>query len=402
MTKRVAFAFFAVVLIAISAGATDFDQAERRRERQENLYAQAMDALDDQEWRRAADLFGRVAARDSQNADAALYWKAHAQNQMGLRSEALVTLVDLQKRFPNSKWTSDGRALEVEIRQSAGQRVEPDAVTDEDLKLMVLHGLMNSSPEQAIPVLEKIINGNQSAKLKEKAIFVLSQSSSPKASEILGRLARDASRPELQARAIKYLGIMGGDASRQILADVYGATTDVKVKKSILRSYMINGDRSRLYTLARSEQNPELREEAVKQLGVMGARNELADLYASESNVDVKKKIIHSMFIGGNADKLGELARGEKNPALRVAAIKNLGLMGKETGPTLLTLYESDLSPEVRRAVINGLFLQSNARALIALARKEKDPELKKQIVSKLSLIGSKESTEFLLEILND
>ncbi|HUP50685.1 MAG TPA: HEAT repeat domain-containing protein, partial [Thermoanaerobaculia bacterium] len=136
--------------------------------------------------------------------------------------------------------------------------------------------------------------------------------------------------------------------------------------------------------------------------GLTGARNELAELYRTESTVEVKKKIIHAMFLDGNADMLGDLARNEKVIELRVAAIKNLGLIGgARSGQHLLTMYESDTNPDVRKAVINGLFLQSNAKALIDLARKEKDPAMKKQIVSKLSLIKSEDSANYLLEIIN-
>src|ERR1039458_4881814 len=40
-------------------------------------------------------------------------------------------------------------------------------------------------------------------------------------------------------------------------------------------------------------------------------------------------------------------------------------------------------------------------KALVDLARKETNPEMKKTIVSKLSIMGSKDSTEYMLEILN-
>jgi hypothetical protein len=51
--------------------------------------------------------------------------------------------------------------------------------------------------------------------------------------------------------------------------------------------------------------------------------------------------------------------------------------------------------------VIKSLFLQGNAKALIEIARQETDPELKQEAVKKLSLIGSKEATDYLMEILD-
>jgi HEAT repeat protein len=398
--------FAALTPLAADVTVADFadDQQETasdRRNREQDLYDAATDALDAGEWRVAADHFREVSRMGLDNADAALYWMAYAQNKMGQRSEALTTLVDLQKRFPKSRWITDGKALEVEIRQSAGQRVAPENVNDEDLKLMAVSGLMHTDPERAFPILEKIImNKSQSAKVRDKAIFVLSQSGSPRAGELLARLARDGSNPDLQARAIKNLGILGGENSRKLLGEVYQSSSDMKIKKSILRSYMISGDKGRLLGLARGEQNPDLRAEAVQQLGVMGAKNELAELYRTETDVRVKKKIIQAMFIGGNAEYLKELAQSEKNLELRLTAIKNLGLMGG-TGQMLVSMYESDQNREVREAVINGLFLQSNGKALIGLARKEKDPQLKKEIVSKLAIMGGEDTADFLLEIIN-
>ena len=60
---------------------------------------------------------------------------------------------------------------------------------------------------------------------------------------------------------------------------------------------------------ATTETTPELRAEAVQQLGVMGAHEELWQLYQKESDVDLKKRILQAMFVGGNvdaADRAGE------------------------------------------------------------------------------------------------
>src|SRR5206468_12979226 len=156
----------------------------------------------------------------------------------------------------------------------------------------------------------------------------LSQSNSSRAREIIANVAKGASNPDLQLRAIKYLGIMGGNENRQILADVYRATNDSAVKRAIIRSFMVSGDRTRLLGLAKGETVPELRGEAVQQLGVMGAHAELAELYSTETSVDVKKRILQAMFVGGNADKLIEHAKSEKDPSLRRTPVRNPGLSG--------------------------------------------------------------------------
>jgi tetratricopeptide (TPR) repeat protein len=409
MNTRISYLFAAALLVsapAMHAGSTitiwagDEDQ-ESKTEKEQDLYDEGNDALDDHDWARAVKNFDKVARMKMSHASAALYFKASAQEQMGARTEALSTLVELQQSYPKSKWAEDGKALELEIRQHSGQRIEPRHVDDEELKLMALNGLMQSDPERALPIIESILSGNQSSKLKEKALFVLSQSSSPRAMEILSRIAKTGP-PEMQMRAIRFLGIGGGARSRDVLADIYTSTSNVEVKKSVLKAYMISGDRSHLLVLAKGETNADLRSEAVMQLGISGARSELAELYSTEPTFEVKKKILQAMFIGGNSEKLGEIARTEKNSELKSTAIHNLGLMGPHTGAILVQLYQSDTREDVKRAVIQGLFLQNNGKALVDLARNEKDRDLKHDIVQKLSIMHSKDATDYLMEFLRE
>jgi hypothetical protein len=405
-TKTIlAAALFAVALSApaIRANAWPDSDQQSKIEKEQDAYEEAKDSYDDHEWQNAAKKFAKVAEMRGAHADAALYWLAQSQNNMGMRAEALQTILRLHQEFPKSKWNDDGRALEIEVRQSAGQKIEPEHVTDEELKLIALNGLMQNDPERAIPILDNLLKSNNSAKLKDKALFILAQSQSAPATDILTRVARNGADPDLQRRAVRYLGINGGDRNRKLLTDIYASTADVDLKKQVLKSYMISGDSSRLLALAKGEQNPELRAEAVSQLGIMGARDALSELYTTETNFDVKKKIIRAMFIGGNSEKLYDIARNESNEDLKLEAIKNLGLLGGErTGQMLVTLYNSDTRPELRHTVINSLFIQGNARALVDLARKERDPELKKQIITKLGLMQSKEAADYLMEYLKD
>ena len=107
------------------------------------------------------------------------------------------------------------------------------------------------------------------------------------------------------------------------------------------------------------------------------------------------------MFVSGAADKLIELARTEKDPELRRSVIHNLGLIGGgKTGDALRSIYGSEVGADARREIINALFLQQNAAALVDMARVEKDAALKKEIVTKLSLMKSKEATDYFLELL--
>ena len=370
--------------------------APKRSSDSDRSYEKGKAAIDAHRWDEAVQAFGESVS------DGSLYWKAFALNKLGRREEALATIGQLRKSYPNSRWLDDAKELELEMRQASGHEVNPNSEPGEDLKLMALNGLMNSDPERALPMLEKFLQGNQSPKLKERALFVLAQSDNPKGREILARIARGGSNPDLQMKAINYLGIMGSKENRQLLSDLYASSNDVKVKRTVLRSFMVSGDRDHLLQAAKSEKNPDLRMEAIHQLGISGGQAELWQLYQAEPSIDVKEKILHSMFIGGNRDKLIEVARGEKEVRLRKAAIHSLGLMGGEhTGAALVSMYSSESDPALRGEIINALFIQGNAKAMVELARKESNPETKKAIVSKLSIMGNKDATEYLMEILN-
>jgi hypothetical protein len=377
------------------------DNAQRDRDRESSYYDSGQGDLDSARWDRAVQRFDQVIALKGAKVDAAMYWKAYAQNKLGQRPEALATLGSLTKDYPKSRYLNDAKALEVEVRSRSGS-VDPAQESDEDLKLIAIQALQNSDAEQAVPMLQKVLQGTGSPRLKARALFVLAQSNSQKARDVLVSVAKGGSNPDLQMNAIKYLGVHGGKENRAALAEIYGSTSDVDIKKRILSSFMVAGDKERVLSAAQSEQNPELRAEAVRQLGVMGANEELWTLYQKDSSVDVKKQIIRAMFTGGNASRLIELAKAEQNPELRLLAVRNLGIMSsKQTADALGEIYGTSKDAEIRKAVVNSLFIQNNAEGLVALARKESDPSMKKEIVSKLSLMHSKAATDYLMEILN-
>jgi HEAT repeat protein len=377
-------------------------EKDRDRERENRIYEDALRFRDESKYDRAVERFTDVVALKGAKADAALYWKAYSQDRQGQRAEALASIQALTRDYPGSRYLQQAKVMEAEIRRNAGQPVRPQDQTDEETKLMALNAIMNSSPEQAMPILEKILNGTASPKLKERALFVLAQSNSAQAREVLKGIAKGNSTPELQSRAISYLGTQGGRESRAVLSEVYAATSDVDVKKRILRAFMTGGEKDRLMTAAQSEQNAELRATAVQQLGVMGAHAELSTLYQKESSVEVKKQIIQAMFVGGNVTRMTELARSEQNPDLRRAAIRNLGLMGaRSSADALVEIYGSEKDLAVRKSVIQALALSDNAAQLVAIARKEDNPELRKEIISRLSHMNSKVATDYMIELLN-
>ena len=377
------------------------DRAQEKVERLQELYDDGREALDEDRYDQAEAKFKLLADMSGPQTDAALYWKAYAENRLGKRDTALVTIADLKRRFPQSRWQKDASALEIEVRQSTGQPVKPADQSDEELKMLALQGIMNGDPQKGISILENILNGSGTPKLKSRALFMAAQSGRPEAREILGKIARGQSNPELQRKAVEYLGLFGGAEARKTLADVYASSGDASVKHAILRSYMIGGDHERLFAAAKSEKDESLRREAIRQLGLVHGSSELEQLYQAETSPDLRREILQAFFLAGDSGRLVQAAQGEKDAELRRAAIRNLGLIhSDDSGKALQEIYSKETDHEVKAEVLNAYFLQGNAKALVAVARSEKDVELKKTAVSKLSLMHSKEGTDYLMELL--
>jgi len=317
------------------------EMEQERAERMQELYDEGREALDQDEFREAERSFTELVKLNGPQTDAALYWTAYAQNREGKKEAAIGTIAELKKRYPQSRWKKDGEALEIEVRSTTGSKANPEAQNDEDLKLLALQGLMNSSPEKAIPLVEGILNGAGSPRVKSKALFVLAQNGSPQAEAVLGKIARGQSNPDLQRKALSYLATFGSKEAEKILAEVYTSSNDPEVKRAVIRSYIISGDREQLAALAKNEPNPELRKEAIRNLGVIGGQAELQSMYAKETDHGVKEEILNAYFLGGDAKGLIAVAKTEKDPGLKKKAVEKLSLMGsKEANEYLMELLQ--------------------------------------------------------------
>src|SRR6185436_10340668 len=131
---------------------------QRERERETRAYEQARDDLDNGRYDRAIQRFSDAIAMKGAHADAALYFKAWAQNKAGQRAEALATIATLNKEYPKSRYVDQAKSLESEVRSNTGT-VRPDQ-TDDDTKIYALSAVMNADPEKAIPMIEQLLSGN--------------------------------------------------------------------------------------------------------------------------------------------------------------------------------------------------------------------------------------------------
>lgn len=371
------------------------------RDRENSYYESGRAALDRRNWQDAVTRFEQAAQLKGARADASLYWKAYAQGKLGQRAEALATIDALVKGYPQSRYLNDARALELELRARTGP-VSPESQQDEDLKLLAIQSLQHSDPEQAIPLLEKILASSNGPRIKERALYVLALSNSTRAQEILLSIAKGGGNPDLQRKAIDYLATHSRNEGRSRLEEVYRSNTDIDVRTRVLRAYVSAGDRARLLAVAQTEQNEELRLAAIRYLGSTAAVTELGQLYDKETSKAIRIQIVRSLVSAGAFDRLQQIARTKGDAEIRLQAIRSFAAAGRErTGTILQDMYAKETTPEGKRAIIQALHSQNNAEGLVAVARRESDPKLKEDIVRRLStMTKSKVALDYLMELL--
>ncbi len=277
-------------------------------EPKDELYRAAQRDLDSSHWGQAIEKFDQVARQGGSTADAALYWKAYAENKAGRSQQALASLRQLAGSHPKSEWLDDGKALEVEIRGDKGNGTLSE---DEELKLYALNGLLGSDPARALPMLQKFLQGNHPPRLKEQALFVISQSDSPEARKILVDVARGSAHPELQLKAVEYLGIAGGEDNIKLLDELY-----------------------------RSSSRPEVRTSVIRSLGLIENQKSgeaLRALYASAPDPSIRKAVLEALFIQQNARALIDLYRTEKDREVRREIVRYLSMMDSEEATQFLS-----------------------------------------------------------------
>lgn len=376
--------------------------AESSSSHEDELYNSATNNLNSGNYDQAINGYDQVVRMRGRRADAALYWKAYALAKAARKQEALTSIDELERAHPRSRWDREARILERELRGLSGPDTDPNTEADEEIKILALNSLMHADPERATAAAANLMQGNSSLKVKERVLFILAQSKSEKAQEILVSAAKGAAYPELQARAIKWLAIAGGTRNSQTLQEIYASSSSDEVKREVLRSFIINHDKDAVFKIAQQEKTPELKQDAIRQLGVMGARDELRQLYKTAGDPESKESVLRGLSILGDQESLIEIAKTETDNSVRAHAIRGLGITeGPAAVEALVAIYNSNSDIDTKRQAIRSLFIHRDAKDMVALARKETNPELKKELVRSLSNMHSPEATEYMLELLN-
>jgi predicted Zn-dependent protease len=295
---------------------------------EDSVYDRAARALQRRDYQSALKDFTELVGRGGARAEGAAYWQAYSLYKLGQGTEALKALTELQQAHPDSRWLNDARALALEVKQSQGQNVSPDQQSDEELKLMALATLMSNNSVQALPTLRKVLEGGSSVRVKEQALFVLAQSRTPEARQLLAEYAKGKGNPDLQMSAISMFGMHNAQENAAVLAEIYRQTPDSAVRRRVLQSLGMTGAGDQLLSLAKSESDAALRAEAIRMLGMNRRSNVSGEamlaLYQSETNRACKEAVLDALAMRRDGKALAEVFRVEKDMGLRRATLHRL------------------------------------------------------------------------------
>lgn len=193
-----------------------------------------------------------------------------------------------------------------------------------DLQRQAVRNLSIFGNKENRQLLAEIYASNASVEVKREIIRGLMVAGDK---ERLATLAKSEKDTALRKEAIRQLGVMGDQKS---LSELYAIDPSPETRKEILQAFMIGGAAERLVAAANDEKDATLRLKAVQLLGVMGrdkTGDALVRLYNKETDKAVKRQVLSSLFVQGNVKPLIEIARKEQDPELRKQAVEKLSIM---------------------------------------------------------------------------
>ncbi len=256
----------------------------------------------------------------------------------------------------------------------------------EELKIAAVEALITAPADKALPLVTKVLEGNHSNEVKERALFILSQIDHPEAQSTLLKVARE-NQDDLGLEAVRMIGIGGNEESLASLVSIY-ENGDSEAREAVLEAYMIAGDKQSVFNIAMTAEGDDF-DAAIKMLSVMGAREELREL---RGKMGVSEALIQAYAISGDFESLRELALDGSNVELQTQAIEAMGIVGGEqVDSTLVEIYRNAASEGVREAALHGMLISGHDAGVLELYRSSQDSSEKKQLLKFLVMTGSDE-----------
>jgi HEAT repeat protein len=435
---------------AFGAGASVTADDERQSD---SLYRAAQNAMNDGDYRRAAELFARVVERypRSSVAPQALYYRGLSLFRVG-GSESLTTareaVESMIQRFPAEARRMDAGALRIRIcgelaqrgdarcaqevaraaqsgaEQGAGQggtaqqgETCPSENDDSDVRIMALNSLLQMNADQAVPLLERVLSRRDACSegMRKKAVFILSQKRTDRTVDMLLRVAREDPSAAVREQAIFWLGNTRDPRVVDILADIVRTSTDPAAQEKAI--FALSQTRSeRAYEILRdiagnTRASDRAREQAIFWLGQNRNASTsafLRELYGRETDEGIKDKIIFQLSQRRDGESqqwlLGIAMNERESLQMRKQALFWAGQQHAVSGSDLGTIYDRVGDREMKEQVIFVLSQRNDSTAidkLMDIVRRDPDSRLRSNAMFWLGQKRDPRVIRFLEEIIN-
>jgi HEAT repeat protein len=410
----------------------------------DSLYKSAREALNRNQYRRAADLFAELSKRypKSSYASDALYWEAFALYRTGGTEDLKAARARLETQkamFPKSATRGDADALAIRIQTELAQRGDQaaaisiersaqgagsahaegggtDCDDDSDLRIAALNGLLQMDADRALPILGKVLARRDpgSECLRRKAVFLIAQKRTENTVDQLLSAARNDPDAEVRSQAVFWLSQVPSPRAIAALDSIARRSTNPDLQDKAVFALSQQHDPAAtkaMREIAESrDMNRDIREKAIFWLGQSksGGTEYLKGLYARLDDDDLRQKVIFGVGQSRTPEDrqwLFDLAKNEKNP---LESRKQAIFWAAQAGATandLGALYGSLQTPELREQTIFALSQTKDPAAvdrLVAIARKDSDPEMRKKALFWLSQLHDPRVADILEQMLNE
>lgn len=415
---------------------TDMPEAWLQEDPGARLYQQAREALNRRRYARAVELFAEMREefpRSGYVADS-YYWQAFALFREGgareLRQASELLSVQ-RRRHSDASTRRDADALMVRIDAQLARRGDADAAAviaetasgpcneEQEVRLAALSALMNMNAEQAVPILQEVLQSRDecSVELRRRAVFLISQKMTDESVDILLDLAHRNPDPDREVReqAIFWLHQVNAPEALDALEAILLESDDSEIQEKAIFAISQRSDDGRAVAILKSyaeraDIDNELRANAIfwiSQNPDAGGAAYLIDLYPRLDDEELKERAIFGISQAGGPEArewLMERARDQREDVdIRKNALFWVGQMGGLRASDFDGLYDTLDDTEMKEQVI-FVASQSGEREavdfLMEIARNEDDQELKERAVFWLGQSNDPRVPEFLLSLI--
>ena len=418
----------------------------------DSLYTLARAALSRGDYKRASEIFHRIVEKypQSKYARQALYYEAFSLYRTGESDNLRTALSRLRTLSARSGATAEGGDARVLITRVCGELAKrgdqscaasisktanadsdvvdgrtvtisggscPSEDDENDDRISALNALLQMDSEQAMPILQKVLERRDacSAGLRRKAVFLVSQKRTDATADILMRVAQSDPDQETREQAVFWLSQVPGDKSVNLLETILKGNSDESIKeKALFALSQHSGGRGEQILrdfASRDSESSDLREKAIFWLGQrrsQGNAEFLRGLYGKLKDDELKEKILFSLSQQrgmGNERWIMDIATNSKEDIeLRKKALFWAG-QGAASMQELVAMYDRMTESEMKGQLI---FVYSQRQKdpaaidkLFSIARTEKDPDLRKKAIFWLGQSHDPRAQQFLLDLIN-